>query len=45
MTHYRITYRDGEVLEGDFETYLAAYLFAMDNLRGRVYDITIEAVN
>ena len=45
MTRYRITYGDGEVLEGDFETRLAAYLFAMGNLRGRSYDITIEVVD
>lgn len=45
MTHYRITYWDGEVLEGDFKDYVAAWLFAMDSLRGRVYDIAIEAVD
>ena len=45
MTHYRITYYDGEVLEEDFETYLAAYLFAMFNLRGRAYDFAIEAID
>ena len=44
MKHYRITYTDGEMLEGDFDTYLAAYLFAMGNLRGRSYDITIEEI-
>ena len=44
MKHYRITYTDGEMLEGDFDAYLAAYLFAMENLRGRSYDIIVEEI-
>jgi hypothetical protein len=45
MKKYEIRYCDGEVKQGNFESYLAAYLYAMENLNGRTYLFSIVEIS
>lgn len=45
MKKYEIKYCDGEVTRGYFDSYLAAYLYAVENLNGRTYLFSIVEID